>query len=407
MIIKNCRNCNNTNLVFLFTLGNLAFTGKFPTKSQMIPKAKLTLVMCKSCKLVQLDRNFNRNYLYGKDYGYRTGINKTMTEHVQSVVKTACKKIKLISGDAVLDIASNDATLLKSYKGKSIITVGVDPLINKYKKHYSKINYSFSNFFSSKILPKVLKDKKFKIITALSMFYDLPKPNLFLKDVQKILHKDGIFILEHADLYSIYKNNVFDTICHEHLEYYSSTVIFNMAKNHNLEVFDHKFNDINGGSSQYFICHKNSKFKVNKKRIHKIMILEKKLRLTEVSAYKKFHKKILIIKNQLNSKIQEINKNNKIIHGYGASTKGNVLLQYFNIDNKALPYIAERNPKKFNKFTPGTNIKIVSEEISRKKMPNYYLVLPWHFKNEILKREKKIRAKGCKFIFPLPKITVI
>ena len=407
MIIKNCRNCGNTNLVFLFTLGNLAFTGKFPTKAQKIPKAKLTLVMCKSCKLVQLDRNFNRDYLYGKDYGYRTGINKTMTKHVQSVAKMASKKIKLRSGDAVLDIASNDATLLKSYNNKSIITVGVDPLINKYRKYYSKINYRFSNFFSSKILSKTLKDKKFKIITALSMFYDLPKPNLFLKDIKKILHKDGIFILEHADLYSIYKNSVFDTICHEHLEYYSSTVIFNMIKKHNLEVFNHKFNDINGGSSQYFICHKNSKFKVNKKRIQKIINLEKKLKLTDVSAYKKFYKKILVIKDKLNFKIQEINKKNQIIHGYGASTKGNVLLQYFNINNKDLPYIAERNPKKFDKFTPGTKIKIVSEEISRKKAPNYYLVLPWHFKKEILKREKKIRSKGCKFIFPLPKISVV
>tara|TARA_B110000027_G_scaffold16142_2_gene16593 strand:+ start:22093 stop:23316 length:1224 start_codon:yes stop_codon:yes gene_type:complete len=407
MIIKNCRNCGNTNLAFLFTLGNLAFTGKFPTKAQKIPKAKLTLVMCKSCKLVQLDRNFNRDYLYGKDYGYRTGINRTMTKHVQSVAKMASKRIKLRSGDAVLDIASNDATLLKSYNNKSIITVGVDPLINKYRKYYSKINYKFSNFFSSKILSKTLKDKKFKIITALSMFYDLPKPNLFLKDIKKILHKDGIFILEHADLYSIYKNSVFDTICHEHLEYYSSTVIFNMIKKHNLEVFNHKFNDINGGSSQYFICHKNSKFKVNKKRIQKIINLEKKLKLTDVSAYKKFYKKILVIKDKLNFKIQEINKKNQIIHGYGASTKGNVLLQYFNINNKDLPYIAERNPKKFDKFTPGTKIRIVSEEISRKKAPNYYLVLPWHFKKEILKREKKIRSKGCKFIFPLPKISVV
>jgi len=407
MIIKKCRNCSDTHLVYLFTLGNLSFTGKFPTKSQKIPKAKLTLVMCKSCKLVQLDRNFNRNYLYGKDYGYRTGINRTMTEHVQSVTKMARKKIKLIPGDAVLDIASNDATLLKSYKDKSIITVGVDPIINKYKKYYLKISYSFSNFFSEKILPKVLKNKKFKIITALSMFYDLPKPNIFLNDIKKILHKDGIFILEHADLYSIYKNNVFDTICHEHLEYYSSTVIFNMIKKHNLEVFDHKFNDVNGGSSQYFICHKNSKFRINKKRIKKIIDLKKKFKLTNVSVYKKFYKKIMIIKNQLNSKIEEINKKNQVIHGYGASTKGNVLLQYFNINHKNLQCIAERNPKKFNKFTPGTKIKIVSEENSRKKMPNYYLVLPWHFKNEILKREKKIRAKGCKFIFPLPTLTVV
>ena len=407
MIIKKCRSCNNENLVFLFTLGNLAFTGKFPNKFQKIPKAKLTLVMCGNCKLIQLDRNFNRNYLYGKDYGYRTGINKTMTEHVKSVARMALKKIKLLPGDVVLDIASNDATLLNSYTSKSIIKVGIDPLVNKYKKYYKKINYSFSNFFSEKIIPKNLKKKKFKIITALSMFYDLPKPNNFLNDVKKILHKDGIFILEHADLYSIYKNNVFDTICHEHLEYYSSTVIFNMLKMHDLEVFDHKFNDINGGSSQYFICHKNSKFKINTKRINKIKSLEKEMKLSNVSTYKKFYKKINDIKKKLNFLIKEINEKNQVIHGYGASTKGNVLLQYLGIDNNSIKYISERNPKKFNKFTPGTKIKIISEENSRKKRPDYYLVLPWHFKKEIIAREKKIRANGCKFIFPLPKLSIV
>tara|TARA_Y100000389_G_scaffold120331_1_gene117590 strand:- start:5932 stop:7155 length:1224 start_codon:yes stop_codon:yes gene_type:complete len=406
MKIKKCRNCNSTELKFLFTLGNLAFTGKFPSKLQKIPKAELTLVMCYKCKLVQLDRNFNRNYLYGKDYGYRTGINKTMTNHVETVIKDILSKINLNPNDAVLDIASNDGTLLKFYLNKSIIKVGIDPLIYKYKKYYKKINYSFSNFFSEKIIPKKLKIKKFKIITALSMFYDLPKPNIFLNDIKKILHKDGIFILEHADLYSIYKNNVFDTICHEHLEYYSSTVIFEMLKKHELEVFDHKFNNINGGSSQYHICHKNSKFKINKKKIKKIIDLEKKIKISNVSTFKKFFKKIINTKIKLNSLIKKINKKNQIIHGYGASTKGNVLLQYLNIQNKTIEYIAERNPKKFNKFTPGTKIKIISEKDSRKKTPNYYLVLPWHFKNEILVREKKIRAKGCKFIFPLPKLTI-
>ncbi len=308
MTIKICRSCSDPKLIFLFTLGNLAFTGKFPNKFQKIPKAKLTLVMCDKCKLVQLDRNFNRNYLYGKDYGYRTGINKTMTEHVKSVARTALKKIKLSPGDAVLDIASNDGTLLNCYSSRSIIKVGIDPLIYKYKKYYKKIDYCLSNFFSEKIIPKKLKSKKFKIITALSMFYDLPKPNIFLNDVKKILHTDGIFILEHADLYSIYKNNLFDTICHEHLEYYSSTVIFEMLKKHNLEVFDHKFNNINGGSSQYFICHKNSKFEINKKRIEKIIHLEKQIKLSKVSIYNKFFKRITGIKKKLNSLIEKINK---------------------------------------------------------------------------------------------------
>ena len=140
------------------------------------------------------------------------------------------------------------------------------------------------------------------------MFYDLPKPNIFLNDIKKILHKDGIFLLEHADLYSIYKNNVFDTICHEHLEYYSSSVIFDMVKKHDLEIFDHKYNEINGGSSQYFICHKDSKFKINFKRINKVRNLEKKAKLSNVTTFKKFYKKIDNIKMKLNFEIQRIKK---------------------------------------------------------------------------------------------------
>ncbi len=407
MIIKKCRNCNSSKLNFLFTLGNLAFTGKFPNRFKNIPRAILNLVMCDKCKLVQLDRNFSKRYLYGKDYGYRTGINQTMTKHVSSVAISASKIIKLKIGDAVLDIASNDGTLLNSYSNKGIIKVGIDPVINKYKKYYQKINYYFPNFFSEKIIPNTLKRKKFKIITALSMFYDLPKPNDFLRDIKKILHEDGIFILEHADLYLIYKHNLFDTICHEHLEYYSSTVIFDMLAKHKLRIFDHKFNKINGGSSQYYICHNNSKFKTNLKRINIIRNLEKESKLSSVTTFKKFYKKINEIKTNLNLKIDSIIKKNQIIHGYGASTKGNVLLQYLNINNQKVKYIAERNPKKYNKYTPGTKIKIISEKNSRLKKPDYYLVLPWHFKNEILKREKKIRAKGCKFIFPLPKLTVV
>ena len=407
MIIKKCRNCNSSKLNFLFTLGNLAFTGKFPNRFKDIPRDILKLVMCDKCKLVQLDRNFNKRYLYGKDYGYRTGINQTMTNHVKSVALNVSKKIKLKTGDAVLDIASNDGTLLNSYSNEGIIKVGIDPVINKYKKYYKKINYYFPNFFSANIIPKILKRKKFKIITTLSMFYDLQKPNDFLRDIKKILHKDGIFILEHADLYSIYKHNLFDTICHEHLEYYSSTVIFNMLAKHKLRIFDHKFNKINGGSSQYYICHNNSKFKTNLKRINIIRNLEKESKLSSVTTFKKFYKKINEIKTNLNLKIDSIIKKNQIIHGYGASTKGNVLLQYLNINNQKVKYIAERNPKKYNKYTPGTKIKIISEKNSRLKKPDYYLVLPWHFKNEILKREKKIRAKGCKFIFPLPKLTVV
>ena len=218
MIIKKCRSCKSNKVKKLFTLGKLSFTGKFPKKEKdNIPKAELGLVICKECELVQLSRNFNLKYLYGLDYGYRTGINKTMTNHMKLIQKTTTKILKLKKNDAILDIASNDGTLLNFYK-KEIFKVGIDPTIKKFGKYYKKIDISISNFFSKKNVEKRTK-KKFRLIAALSVFYDIENPNLFLSDVGDLLNDDGVLVLEHADLLSIIKHKMFDTICHEHLEY--------------------------------------------------------------------------------------------------------------------------------------------------------------------------------------------
>ena len=406
MKIKYCRNCKNNNFTNLLSLGKMSFTGKFPKNNKInIPKANLNLLMCKSCKFVQLDQNFSQTYLYGSDYGYRTGINKTMTEHVEKIVKKASSIVKLKKDDCVLDIASNDGTLLNFYNNNTV-KVGIDPLINKYKNFYKKIDYPISNFFNLRYIKKKNLKKKFKIVTALSVFYDLKKPNSFFKDIKKILSKDGIFILEQADLLLTLQKNIFDTICHEHLGFYSSKVIIEMVKKNNLEVFNHEYNDINGGSSRYYISHKSSKYKINKKNISITLNKEKKFKLYSSNTFKSFYSRINKQKIILNKLIKKIKNKNLSIHGYGASTKGNVLLQFYNITNKQIDYISDRNPLKSNRFTPGTKIKIISENKSRAIKPDYYLVLPWHFKKEILSRENKIRKKGTKFIFPLPKVNI-
>ena len=405
--ITTCRNCGSKKLEGLFSLGKLSFTGKFPKKEKYnVPKDEIKLVKCKSCNLVQLNKNFNPKYLYGKDYGYRSGINKTMTDHLKKTAKSLSIQSKLKKNDFVLDIASNDGTLLNSYS-KNVIKVGIDPIIYKFKKFYKNIEYPINNFFSFKVLKKRGVNKKFKIITALSVFYDLKKPNIFLSDISQIIHtKNGIFLLEHTDLLSIIKKNLFDTICHEHLEYYSVEVIKNMAQRNNLKIFDIEQNDINGGSVRFFICHKDAKFKSNFLKVQKYINEERKAGLKTIKCYKLFFNKVLKTKKILKNLIKKIVTDGKSIHGYGASTKGNVLLQFFNISKKEIPLIADRNIEKNNSFTPGTKIRIVTEEVSRKKRPNFFLVLPWHFKKEILKREAKIRKKGTKFIFPLPKLTI-
>lgn len=405
MLIKNCRSCNSKKLKKLFSLGNLSFTGKFAKNiTTNIPKAELALVICVDCDLVQLNNNFNLKYLYGPDYGYRTGINKTMTEHMKSVVSNVRNISNLKKNDAVLDIASNDGTLLNFYS-KSFFRVGIDPTIKKFSQYYKEIDTKIPDFFSEKAIRKKTK-KNFKVITALSVFYDIENPNYFLKDVHELLDDDGIFVLEQADLLSIIKLKMFDTICHEHLEYYSHNVIIKLLKKNNLKLFDFKFNDINGGSTQYYICKdSNTKFKIQKNKIMKMLNNEKRFKLDEIKTYKNFFMEIKSVKKKLNKIIKKIKFENKTIHGYGASTKGNVLLQYFNINKNHIDCISDRNPKKNGFYTPNTKIKIVSELYSRKINPDYYLVLPWHFKKEILQREKKQR-KFSKFIFPLPNLEI-
>jgi hypothetical protein len=405
MEIKNCRNCESFNLINLFSLGKISFTGKFAKNKKLnIKKTLLDLMMCKNCRLVQLKHNYNLKYLYGPDYGYRTGINQTMSKHVKEITKILIKKTKISYKEYILDIASNDGTLLKCYN-KKYSTFGIDPLVNKYKKNYKDIDFKISDFFSKEKILKKTK-KKFKIITALAVFYDLNNPNKFLKDAENLLEDNGVLLIEFADILSMLKFNMFDAICHEHLTYLSSKIITNMAKKNKLRVFDIKYNNVNGGSAQYFICKNSAKFKNNFNNLKKALNRENKFGLEKLHTYKKFFYRINKIKRNLRKKITEIKRQEKSIHAYGASTKGNVLLQYFNIGREHIDFVADRNPKKFNYYTPGTKIKIISEKESRKISPNYYLVLPWHFRKEILKREKSTIKKGSKFIFPLPQLKI-
>jgi hypothetical protein len=405
--IAECRNCKCNFFLDLFSLGKLSFSGKFAeNQNENIPKDFINLIICKKCKLVQLDRNFNPKYLYGKDYGYRSGINKTMTNHLHQTAIKIEKLARLRSGDCVIDIASNDGTLLNGYK-KNLVLVGIDPIINKFSQYYKKKIYLVNNFFNAKSILKLNLKKKIKAITALSVFYDLKDPNKFLKDISVLIDKkNGIFLLEHADLYSIIKYNLFDTLCHEHLEYYSTKIILEMAKKNNLKIIDIERNNINGGSTRFYMCHKQSNYIVKENKIKNFLIQEKRLNLENVETYKVFFLKIKKIRIKLKNILHKIHNKKKTIHGYGASTKGNILLQFYGINNKLIKYISDRNLEKNGKFTPGSKIKIITEEKSRSLTPDHYLVLPWHFRKEILLRERKLLKKKTYFIFPLPKVEI-
>jgi SAM-dependent methyltransferase len=402
--INKCRICLDKNLKEVFNLGKQVIASYFPKKKEKdYRKIPLVLVKCEKCELVQLQHTVDSTKLYTNNYGYRSGINSSMTKHLQNITKYIKKNYEIKKNDTILDIGCNDGTLLKSYNRNDIYYVGIDPVAKKFKKFYSKKFLIKANYFNSQNYFKIIRNKA-KIITSISMFYDLPDPNKFVEDIKKILAPNGIWILEQSYMPFMLKTNSFDTICHEHLEYYCLKQINHLMLKNNLKIINVFFNEINGGSFQVHVAHKNSTIKENLVKIRKILNKEKKLKID--FEFKKLKKNIVKIKNNLLKHLSEYKNLNKKVFVYGASTKGNTLLQYFNINKKLILAAAERNSEKFGLETPGTRIPIISEDQMRKSSPDFLLVLPWHFKGEFIKRERTFLNK-IKFIFPLPTLTIL
>ena len=409
--IKECRICKNRNLKIIIDLKSQYIQGSFIKKNYPKPYSKkipLKLVFCKKCFLVQLLHTTNKEILY-KNYWYSSGINQTMKTHLKKLVNLIYTiKQKETKNIDVLDIGCNDGTLL-NYFPKSINKYGIDPsqIIKKIdKKKITVIN----DFIPPKKENLRSLKKKFDLITSIAMFYDINDPNLFVKNIKYYLKNKGIWVFELSYLVDMLKLNSFDTICHEHLEYYSLQTLNNLMKKNGLKIFNLSRNSINGGSIRCFVTHEKNSIYDKKQNIYKVKKLiknEKKLKINSLYPYKKFYKNILKIKFDLKQLILSIKKQDKSIFILGASTKGNTILQFLNLNNKIINYAVERNKQKIGAITIGSNIKIISEQMSKRLNPDYYLVLPWHFKNEILNREKEFVRKGGNLIFPLPKIQII
>ena len=403
MKIKSCRSCKSKKLVKLYSLGNQYFTGIFPSnKHSKIPRGNLGMLICNNCKLLQLDENFDSNEMYGDNYGYMSSLNKSMISHLYLKALNLKKKYNLKSKKSVLDIGSNDGTFL-AFFNKNFSLFGCDPTIKKFGKFYRKDIIKIQNFFSSNLF----KNIKFDLITSISMFYDLPDPLKFAKEINSILKKDGVWHIELSYMPMMIKNRSYDTICHEHLEYYSLKSLKYLLTKAGLKITNLSFNQINGGSIEVDVVKKSSKYKECKDLINWVLESEHVNQYNEIKKHKSFYNECLNHKKLLKKLLVTLKKQNKKVVGYGASTKGNVLLQFCGINSKIINNIAEVNKYKFNRYTPGSKIKIVSEKSVRLKKPDYMLVLPWHFKDYIVKRERNFLKNGGKLIFPLPEIEIV
>jgi len=389
------------------SLGNQYLTGIFPNSiNQKVPKGDLGMVICNKCSLLQLQDSFDADVMYGDNYGYLSSLNLHMVKHLKSKSDKLKKISQLEKSDIVIDIGSNDGTSLQNYN-KDFILIGVDPTINKLKNFYRKDIITISDFFNKDLVNGYLGKKKAKIITTISMFYDLPSPITFAKDIWDCLDEQGVWHLEQSYMPMMIKNTSYDTICHEHLEYYSLKSIKYIFDIVGFKITDLEFNDINGGSFAITVSKKNSKYKENSRIIEWLLKKEDMYKYNSFSTHKEFFKNAEKHKKLFKELLLNLKDMKKKIIGYGASTKGNVILQYCGITSNILDVIVDVNKDKHNKFTPGSQIKIVGENYIKDLKPDYMVVLPWHFKNFILNKEKSFLNNGGKLIFPLPDIEIV
>ncbi len=405
--IGECRVCNGSDLTKVLSLGDQYLTGVFPKSVDgNITKGPLELVFCNNCSLLQMKHSYNLSEMYGDNYGYRSGLNASMVHHLQQKIRSLEQLAKPTGLDLVIDIGSNDATSLKAYIG-NYRKVGIDPTGKKFKKYYTNDILLIPDFFSAEVFQDVFHNEKAKIITSIAMFYDLENPIKFVTDIGAVLADDGLWHFEQSYMPSMLRTNSYDTICHEHLEFYSLKVIKNMLEKQGMRIVDVQMNAINGGSFAVTACKNDAHYISNSPVIEWLLKQEDEMGLGTLKPYKEFEERVYRHRKNLKELIKALVGNGKKIIGYGASTKGNVLLQFCELTSKDIMCIAEVNEEKFGAFTPGTNIPIVSEHEARRMKPDYFLVFPWHFKYGILEREKEFSAQGGKFIFPLPEIEII
>ena len=411
--IGECRICGNRDLESILDLGIMALSGVFPRNPDSpVTSGPLELVKCatrdprQACGLVQLRQTYDLDELYGENYGYRSSLNRSMIDHLAQKAASLSRLAALKTGDTVVDIGSNDGTLLAQYATEGLTLVGIDPTAAKFRQYYRKDIKVIADFFSAERFRSSFEQKA-KLVTSISMFYDLEHPLAFMEQVRDILDDEGCWHFEQSYLPSMLQRNSYDTVCHEHLEYYALRQIVWMAERAGLRLIDASLNEINGGSIAITAVKAGSSRQAVSPQLAALLAEESSRHLDATGVYDEFRGRIAAHRTQLLELLDSLRREGRTVLGYGASTKGNILLQYCGIDAERLPAVAEVNTEKFGCFTPGTGIPIISEARARSMRPDFFLVLPWHFRDHIVRREADFLKAGGKLIFPLPELEIV
>ncbi len=405
-----CRCCGNRRLELVLSLGVQTLTGVFPRSAdERITAGPLELVKCfgaDACGLVQLRHRYDASEMYGQNYGYRSGLNQSMVRHLGESVTALLAKHPRAEGAIALDIGSNDGTLL-SFVPPTLRRIGMDPTIVKYGQFYQPGIEKVADFFSAARFREHCGDARAAQITSIAMFYDLEDPLAFVRDIAAVLAEDGVWYFEQSYLPTMLTQNAYDTICHEHLEYYSLKQVTWLLERAGLRVADVRLNDVNGGSFSVTAVRAESDIPSNVDAIRRIEEREREQQLDSLATYETFRTRVETHRDALVALLADLRAQGASVLGYGASTKGNVLLQYCGLTPQQIPAIAEVNPDKFGALTPGTLIPIISEAEAHARHPDYFLVMPWHFRDNLIQREAEFLRGGGKMIFPLPEISVV
>ena len=406
--ISKCRICGGTELTPVLSLGAQTLTGVFPkSKETEITSGPVDLVRCTAasgCGLTQLKQSYDISEMYGENYGYRSGLNASMVRHLHAKVARIMAMGVLNDSDLIIDIGSNDATTLKAYPQGKYTLLGVDPSGGKFQSYYPQGVRLIADFFSAKAISGALGGKKAKVITSFSMFYDLEDPVAFASEIAQSLDDDGIWVLEQSYLPTMLEMNSFDTVCQEHLEFYCLAQIRWLAEKVGLKIIDVEFNDVNGGSSSVVVAKKASTLRVATPAVKEVLDREAREKPDSLEAFAAFRGRVEEAGAELRQFLADAKQKGKRVVGLGASTKGNVLLQYYGIGPDQLSVIAEVNADKFGSFTPGTLIPIAPEKEVLASEPDYLLVLPWHFRDFFIKHPA---FEGRKLVFPLPRLEIV
>ncbi|MDO8788918.1 MAG: class I SAM-dependent methyltransferase [Sulfuritalea sp.] len=406
--VMKCRICGNAQLERVLDLGEQVLTGVFPReKDAEVTKGPLRLVKCvgstQVCGLLQLEHSYDLGEMYGTNYGYRSGLNVSMLSHLHGKVKKILGQVDLHPGDLVVDVGSNDSTTLQAYPSVGPVLVGIDPTGAKFHSYYPGHIHLIPEFFSAALLKERFPGKKAKVVTSFSMFYDLEDPIAFMRDIHEVLADDGVWVFEQSYMPTMIETNSYDTVCHEHLEFYALRQIKWMTDRVGFKILEVEFNDVNGGSFSITVTKALGNQEIPA-AVQNILDDELSMGLDTLEPYKAFAERAAKARRDFLEFVQTACAEGKTVVALGASTKGNVLLQYCGLTEKEILVVGEVNSDKFGCFTPGSWIPIIPEAEALARKPDYVVVLPWHFRKFFI---GNMKFSGMTLVFPLPEIEII